>query len=373
MVCLGVGTLLTSLGLEANAIQYFFGINYENPAELQRVKTGEIYCGLDYLNSRLKFKGSTFLEGSGTAKSNRSLYAPCFQIAYRPQEKIVLALSYTTPELGYIDWGTNSILRNSSTKTLVYGSKISQRISCQYTENLALGCGLDIYFTPISNELNFVDNGFGNLKNKFKFLFLGFDVGLFYRFSCNTFISLCYYSGQIARAHGSCRAESGESTDDLTFTPSSPWFTYANLIHNFSECFSTHFFVLYSGYSIAKELLLFNTVDGDFIFTTKWKNTWTFNLGANWKIDEDWELNGFLEYNTNFANGKFNDVAYPGSGVGVIKIGISRKFYENFRWYLDYGYSAFLPKAKINSVETLDKGRISLSGNYVGARIVYSW
>jgi long-subunit fatty acid transport protein len=373
MVCLGFGTLLTSLGLEGNAIQYFFGINYENPAELQRVQTGEINCGFDYLYTGMKFKGTTFLEGSGTAKSNRSLYAPSFQIAYRAQEKIVLALSYTTPELGYIEWGTNSILRNSSTKTLVYGSKVSPRISCQYTDNLALGCGLDIYFTPISNQLNFVDNGFGNLKNKFKFLFLGFDVGLYYRFTCNTFISLCYYSGKPARAHGSCHAESGESTDDLTFNPTSPWFAYGNLIHHFNECFSANFIVLYSGFSIAKELLLFNTVAGDFILRTRWKDTWTFNLGANWKIDEYWELSGFLEYNTNFAIRKFNAVAYPGSEVGVIKLGVSRKFCDNFRWYLEYGYAAFIPMAKINNVDTLDKGRVSLCGNHVGARIVYSW
>ncbi len=207
IVCLGIGSLLAGQSLRATAIEYFFGINFENPAELQRVKNGEINLGLDYLHPSLKFKGSTSL-GSGTAKSRDSLYMPSFEIAYRPQEKIVLALSYTNPYLATVKWGQNSILRNTSTKTFVYETKIGPRISCQYTDNLALGLGLDCNFGWVGDQLNFVVPEFGNLKNKFHYLWLGFNVGLFYRFFCKNFLSLCFYSGKNMIGHGhSTRSE----------------------------------------------------------------------------------------------------------------------------------------------------------------------
>lgn len=373
MLCLGAGALLKVQSLEATAVQYFFGINYENPAELQRVQTGEIYCGLDYLNSRLRFKGSTILEGSGTAKTNRSMYPPCFQIAYRPKEKIVVALSYTTPVLAYLDWGTTSILRNTSIKNVVNGAKISPRFSCQCTERLAIGLGLDAYFDMIDNELNFVVGQFGEVKNKFGFFFLGFDVGLLYRLTCNDFISLCYYSGRLADATGRSDAQNGATNVALRVNPPFPWIVYANWSHLFNENFVAYFKVIYSGFSMLKQLILSDTAAGDLIFPTHWKNTWAFDLGAKWTLTENWELFGLVEYNTNFAIRKYNSVAYPGSGVGVIDVGVSRKFCENFRFYLDYGYSAFLPKAKIDQVGTGDKGKVSLRGTHVGARIVCSW
>lgn len=372
IVCLGIAGLLANQGVEGAAIEYFFGINFENPAELQRVKTGEINLGLDYLHPKLKFKGSTTL-GSGTAKSSTTIYMPSCEIAYRLRERIVVALSYTNPYLATINWGKNSILRETSTKTFVYETKVGPRFSCQCTDNLALGFGLDCNFGWVGDQLNFVVPGFGNLKNKFHYLWLGINVGLFYRFFCKNFISACFYSGENAVAHGHSTTQNGLSNDHFSINPPNPWFVYVNWIRNFNDHFAGFFKVLYSGFSISKELDLNNTAVGDFIFPTHWKNTWTFDLGGKYLINENWELTGLIEYNTNFARRKFNSVAYPGAPTGVVEIGLSRKFCENFRLYLNYGYSAFIPKAKIDEVATGDRGKVSLSGQYVGARIVISW
>lgn len=370
---LGVGSFISSAGLEATAIQYFFGINYENPAELQRVKNNEIDIGVDYINSGLKFKGSTVSEGSGTAKSHRSLYMPYLQYAYRNNERVVLAVSITNPELANLNWGTNSIVRHTSTKTFVYQTKIGPRISCQCTENLAVGVGLDVNFGWIGDQLNFFVDGFGNVKNKFRYVFIGYNVGLLYTINPCTFFSAAYYSGKNAKAHGYSQAENGAKNNHFKINPPTPWFVYAKFIRNFNEKFSGYFRVIYSGFSISKQLDLRNTVIGDLVFPTHWKNTWAFEVDGKYAINENWELLGILEYDTNFARRKFNSVAYPGSNVGVAGVGIAHKICEGLRGSLAYGHSIFIPNAKIDQAGTGDKGRVRLNGNHVALRFVIEW
>ncbi len=168
-------------------------------------------------------------------------------------------------------------------------------------------------------------------------------------------------------------AQNGARNDHFRINPPSPWFVYGSWIHNFNDRFSAIFKVIYSGFSISKQLKLRNTAAGDFNFPTHWKNTWAFELGTKYEFNDDWDLMLLAEYDTNFARRKFNSVAYPGSGVGLIGVKVSHRFCESFRWYLSYGYSAFIPKAKIDQVGTGDRGKVSLSGQYAGARIVYSW
>jgi long-chain fatty acid transport protein len=357
--------------INGSAIHVLAGLNYENPAALNRVKHCEIILGDDYVNTRLRFRGTSF-GVSGKAISSVHDHLPYGQIAYRINDKIVLGVAYLQYVYGNIKWGADSLVRFASTQTTVNSYKIATRLSYQLTEKLAVGFAFDIN-RNYNFQLNFAVPGLGNVRNRsLTPIYFGYDFGIFYVINPDTFLNTAVYvTSKNVKQHGTSSSQSGLKNDNYSIHGADCLECYVQLIRNVTEKFLIAGKVTYSKWNIEKHLDFTNTVIGDINVPTVWNNSWTIECAGQYKINDTWSLIAAGEYVTNFSKTRYNALGYPGGDVLSGVAGFSTKVNECLTAQLLYVHGIFIPEAKIDDAN--NKGRISLNNNILALKLTYAY
>lgn len=259
----------------ANAIQYFIGLNYNNPAELFKVKDNEFILGGNVLNPMMKFNGisinaNTFGYEQGVAKTNTLGFLPYGRLAHRVNERLVLGVDVTEPYYSNINWGNDSVLRYVSTQTRITDYDISPRASWSVNKSLYLGAGLNFNLLRDS-QVNFAvpvnTLEYGNLINQSRASGVGYDLGAYYAVNPTNFVGLSYFSAFNLNLTGTSYIQGTSLTNSNHSSPAPLPATFGlSYTHLLSKTWLASFQVFYSDWSSFESLLLKSTVVGDFNF-----------------------------------------------------------------------------------------------------------
>ncbi|HAT1862538.1 TPA: hypothetical protein I8Z33_002861, partial [Legionella pneumophila] len=201
LIFTGVLCLLT-LNAQANVIQYFAGISYNNPADLFKVKNGILLVGGTGSYADLQFKGSvlnfnTFQYDSGVNHSRTYVVWPYGRVAKRLNDKTVVAVDLTEPFNSNLDWGNDAFTRYAVTQNYLTDVDLSPKISYAISKKLQIGGGIN-FNVLLKNEVNWAfptgQLTYANLINRSSSFGVGYNLGANYVVNDTNFLGITYYS-----------------------------------------------------------------------------------------------------------------------------------------------------------------------------------
>lgn len=244
MRLLAVGVLgIICVNAQANVIQYFAGLSYNNPSELFKIKENELIFGGTLSFADLQFRGTvfdfnTFNYNSGVNHSSTVTIMPYGRIAKRINKKAVFAVDVTQPFNSNLNWGNDAFTRYANTQNLLIDTDISPKMSLTVTDKLQIGAGVNLNFLS-NNEVNWAfptgpgPLDYANLINKTMGFGIGYNLGLTYIFNQTNFFGLTYYSKIRQNTHGySLLGDSVNPNLSLNFYL--PATTIINYVHIFN-------------------------------------------------------------------------------------------------------------------------------------------
>lgn len=286
---LGVLCIL-AFNANANVIQYFAGISYNNPSELFKVKKDLLIFGSSGSYADLSFTGSalnfnTFQYDSGIVHSKTYTAMPYGRLAKRFNDKIVFGLDVTQPFNSNLNWGSYSFTRYANTQNLLRDYDVSPKFSYSISQKLQIGGGVNFNFLE-NNEVNFaIPTGeftSDTLRNPSSSLGMGFNLGATYIINQTNFFGLTYYSRIKQRTTGTSYLGSN-SNPNMQLTFFMPTTYIANYVHIFNPEWLVSITGFRTSWSLNQYIRLFNTAApppmSNFIFDMSFGNSYAV-IGA---------------------------------------------------------------------------------------------
>ncbi len=255
-----------ALGAQANVIQYFAGISYNNPSELFKIKDYELILGGTGSYADLKFAGSalnfnTFQYEYGINHSRTYTFMPYGRIAKRVNQKLVVGLDVTEPFNSNLNWGNDAFTRYAATQNYLTDVDVSPRAAYSVTQNLQIRAGLNLNFLT-KNEVNWAfptgPTSYANLINRSSSFGLGYDLGATYIFNQTNFLGLTYYSRIRQNTEGFSSLGANYSPNFL-FSFNMPATTIISYVHIFSKKWLVNVQAIQSEWNANQYARLFNT------------------------------------------------------------------------------------------------------------------
>lgn len=193
---------LLSLNAQANVIQYFAGISYNNPSELFKIKKEQFLLGGTGSYADLGFRGSalnfnTLSYNAGENHSRTYTFMPYGRLARRINKDIVASLDVTEPFNSNLNWGTDAFTRYANTENLLIDVDVSPKFSYALNKKLQLGAGINLNFL-VNNEVNWAfptsPTTYATLTNPTSAFGLGYNLGVTYLINKSNFLGITYYS-----------------------------------------------------------------------------------------------------------------------------------------------------------------------------------
>lgn len=300
---------LASCQSQANVIQYFTGISYNNPAELYQVQNSLLLVGGTGFYVDARFEGTvlnfnTFQYDGGVNHSRTTSLLPYGRVAKRLNNMAVFAVDVTQPFHSNLRWGEDAFTRYAAVHTLLTDTDISPKIGLSLTKQLYAGGGLNFNFLK-NNETNWAlptgPSTYSTLLNRTSSFGLGYNAGLSYLLNQTNFLGLTYYS----RIRQSTR---GYSTlgpivnNDLIFNFTMPATTVLSYTHLFSPTWLVSMQAFYSEWNANQVARFFNTaaqppLDKDFAFTMQYDAAWAYLAVLRNQYNDKWafSLAGFVD------------------------------------------------------------------------------
>lgn len=276
-----------SLASQANVIQYFAGISYNNPADLFKIKNNEMILGATGSYADLKFTGSalnlnTMQYGNGINHSRTYTPLPYGRIAKRINDKAVFAIDVTEPFNSNLDWGNDAFTRYAATQNILWDVDVSPKLSYSISEKLHLGAGINFNFLR-SNEINWVMptgmTSSANLINRTSSYGTGFNLGATYLINQTNFVGLAYYSKIRQDTQGYSMLDNNVS-NDLTLSFNMPATTILSYVHIFNPSWLISLQAFQSEWSVNQQARFFNTAAAapfnNFTFNMNFDNSYAF-------------------------------------------------------------------------------------------------
>lgn len=257
---------LLAANAQANVIQYFAGISYNNPSELFKIKNDQLLFGGTGSYADLAFSGSalnfnTFQYESGVNHSQTYTLMPYGRLAKRVNDKVVFALDVTEPFNSNLNWGDYSFTRYANTQNYLTDVDISPKFSYGINQKWQIGGGLNFNYL-LKNEVNWAfptgPTTFATLTNPTSSFGLGYNVGVTYILDQSNFIGLTYYSKikQNTRGTSSLGANFNPNLALNFFMPTT---IVANYVHIFSPKWLISITGIQSQWSLNQYVRIYNT------------------------------------------------------------------------------------------------------------------
>ena len=365
------GLSIVALPAHATVIQYFFGSNYKNPAELSTIPRAEVSAGVTGINPVMKFKGVSG-GGSGTATTDETDALPYFYGAFRLDPQWVVGLNISRPFYGDQKYSENSIVSYESTQTLMHNVDINPQISYQVTKQLAIGAGYnfnDFYDT----QLNFVEPGLGNVENKSSGWYHGWDVGLFYTLTPQDYLSLSYFSALSATTQtGTSRVGATINNNYALAGAFTPATTLVNYIHIFNQQWSSSIQVGYSQWHSIQNLVLTNVANyGTLALPLHYRNTYSAQAGARYAFAPGWAALGGVGFDEGASNDFTRSITFPNDDAYAAALGLEHQFCKDLIARLMYTYITADTRVNHSLGFSPSVGDIDLHANVVDFNLTY--
>lgn len=280
----------------ANVIQYFSGINYNNPSELTKIKTSELIFGGTWAYADLKFAGSalnfnTMQYDSGVVHSKTSQLTPYGRIAKRLNQKFVFSVDVTQPFNSNIDWGDNSFTRYAAQTNYLYDVDVSPKLAFSINQKWHIGGGVNFNFIKKNKGSWALPTGpttYASLVNVSSNLGVGYNLGLTYIMNPTNIFGLTYYSRISQSTTGySTLANLASNMDFHFFEPATTLLSY---VHIFNPTWLINLEIIQSEWS-ANKIVNFNNTAGpppftNFTFTNNFSNSFAYLAAVRKQYNE---------------------------------------------------------------------------------------
>jgi len=322
---------------------------FQNPAELSVVHKMQLIGGSLYVVPTFKYTGTSFSkQGKAVSQANDAL--PYILTSYRFTDQFVLGINITPSGYGHLEWPLDSIVANASTTTKLLYYRAGLQASYQFTDNLALGVGLNLQYNKIA-ELDSMIPGRGNQINKVSARNYIADAGLFYKINTRNFITAAIYSSVHRPGYGTSTLGS-TVVNNLSMTLTDPLVTYVGFQHNITDKWFLEEKLYWSGWALAKNLDMVNTATGSHILPLNWKNAWSIQFTTRYAITEKLALLNSLIYETNPGSFSTNAIGYPLAASGAISAGLDISLIKELSAQIIYSYGGFLQNSPINDINS---------------------
>ncbi|MEZ4483365.1 MAG: outer membrane protein transport protein [Syntrophotaleaceae bacterium] len=321
---------------------------YFNPALLPSLAGTQVEVGTTAVLPSREFKSDA--DGSSEETEDTAYFPSTFYLTHQLNDQWSAGLAVFNPfGLGTVwdsAWEGNTL----ATKSRITTFNINPTVACQLTPRLAIGAGVDILLldAKLKNQVpglsaigqQFTGDGEG----------LGFNLGLHLQISDRLSLGAAYRSEIKVDVDG--KAEFDVPGALAAFSPLFPdtdgetsltlpaQFT-AGLAYQASPAWIVEVGARWEEWSSFDEL----TIDLDqmvagqtsMTYPRDWKDTWAFNIGTKYRLNDRVALMAGYLYGENPVPGSTFEPAIPDSDTHLFTVG-SELAFDNFKVTLAYGY-----------------------------------
>lgn len=392
-------------------------IGYSNPAGLIKIQSSQIVLAANSVKMAAAYTGSStwFTTGDGLRlplynENNKSITGsdfnviPAFHYAIPINSHLVAGLSVHVPFGLSMTYPEKGFQRYLATKTAIHVVNISSNLGFTVTDKLALGFGLDAQ--RLNAEIDLMAGApsvlpaaplkFDSLsENRIYSWGYGWHAGLLYQFSESTRIGASYHSQVVHHARGISTLtgplagvwagnNGPQISNNLYTTLTLPSSTSLSIYHSTGTPWAFMATAIYTQWSTTKSLDLHNVaaIDSGLYPISNltvpveqyFKNTWSYMLGASYKLNTRWTFKTGIGYEQTPTNDQYRSLLIPDSSRWLASVGTH---YQATRTIgLDFGWMhVFMKPANINNTEiagpigTKSNGRLTGAGDVIGIQI----
>lgn len=383
---------------------------YQNPAGITRLR-GEHFSAaataiighadFDSSGSTTTVLGGTISGSDGGDDVGTDALVPALHYARQVNDRLFLGASLTAPFGLGTDYDEDWVGRYHALESKVMTLNFNPVVAYRTSDRLSLAGGVQIAYTRayLSNAVDFgtldalpvgsggfggafggtptADDGTAEVEGTdYSF---GFNLGLLYEFSPGTRVGATYRSmlrnnleGDANfnnSAVGNAIASSQNLFVNTTATAAVvlPESASAGFYHEVSPKLALMGEVAWTAWSRVKELRVKfgNSSQPDSVIVTRWRDSWFFALGANYRLDKHWMLRAGVAYDQTPVPDDTRSPRVPDEDRKWISVGASYRFSDSES--LDFGYTRLIfddASLQLRTSESSNALRGNLSGSY---------
>lgn len=323
---------------------------FHNPAGMTRLKDNEFMLAGTLLIGTTEFDPDSSTTISGGDGVDAAGYAPIIAAFYTRSlsEDWKLGVNLVSISGAALDYGDNWVGRYQCQNVSIATLTLSPTIAYRINDWLSVSGGVNVMYGMLEMELAVplpapVD---GQAKLDGDDIDVGFNLAVLLEPSKRTRLGVMYWSKLEPEFSGDLdfkRIPSIGSDTDLTF----PQFIRAGVYHELNDKWALLGTVAWEEWSKMDNLLI-STNATTAAVPRNWDDTWHFAVGAHYRIDDQWLLQGGIAHDTNPVDAKDRTADMPTDRQLRLTLGVQKKIDEKKTYgfaleYIDFG------EAKIKS------------------------
>ena len=315
---LGQATAYYATGDDPSVVAY-------NPAQMTRLEGTQVYAGVTAISP-----GSDVnINGTKNSTSQQVFAVPHAYVTHQVNDKLFIGFGeFTRFGLGtkYEDyWSGSTMLREAKLESFSFNPNIAYKL----TDSLSIAGGLEMIKGTF--ELNKAHRVVGRPVNvDVEGTSLTGNVGLLYEFSDDLFMGLSYRGPVSFTGEGRADIEGLVGPVDATLEANFPDQVSLGIGYNLCEDLSIEFDVIFTRWELFENMEFdFDTANPllpDNIETFNYKNTWRFQLGAEYMATENWALRAGYVFDQTPTRHAYASLMLPANDRHMVTLGTGYTF-----------------------------------------------
>jgi len=337
----GLGRAFAGAGVAADDVSDMF----YNPAGMSLLDGRQIQGGLSFIDSEAKFSGSASPFGGPNDDGGEKAVVPNFFYTFDINPSLKFGLSMTAPFGLATEYEKNWAGRYQGIRSELKTIDINPAVSYQVNSQFAVGAGVSMQYAEAELiSARFLGLGIpdGTTTVEGDNWAAGFNLGAVFTPSTAARIGLGYRSSIKQKVDGSLKVTgpTGSSLIDagaeaeVTLPATMYWSGVFGVTSNLDILVSGR----WTEWSKFDELRVkFDNGLPDNVTPENWDDTWTFSLGANYHLSNQWTLRAGYAKDESPTSDEFRTVRIPDSDRDWLTIGAS--YSPNPNVTIDFGYA----------------------------------
>lgn len=346
---LGKGNAQVAHGDNPSAI--FF-----NPALLTRLEGTQVRLGTTLLFPDRKFTSD--LDGRKYSTRSEVFYPSTFYFSHQASDRLALGVGFFSPFGLGTDWGDSWEGRYLATNSEITTYNINPSFAFQATPWLSVGGGVNLLFLDTTLENMFpvflegVQLPDGHQKLEGDGEGVGYNFGFLIDLPADFSVGASYRSEVSVDVAGDLTVSTPDPFPDFKqrarTTIDLPQVIHAAVSYSGFERLTLEAGLRWEGWSTFRNLEI-ETPEGVEKQKRKWKDTYAFNLGAEYELSDIWTLRAGYLYGRNPVPDSTFEPSIPDADVHLFTLGTGIS-YNNFTFDLAYGYQRHESRKKDNQL-----------------------
>ena len=383
---LGQGNAVTAHTQSPSTIFY-------NPALMNRLEGTQVELGTTGLFVSRQFDSN---QPGGSSTSNDSSFFPStFYATHKFNDSLSVGLGVFNPFGLGTKWNDNWDGRYLATESKLTTYDVNPTLSYQVIPGLSVAAGVDVIFlnatlqkkapAPLSPLFGLTNNGDINSKFKGDGTGVGFNVAAAYDICKTVTLGASYRSKVKIDVDGDATFSnaSGEVTHKGSTSLTLPPQVTAAVSYSGIDALTLEAGMRWEGWSTFTNLSVdINGVPAQLtpsVTQRNWKDTWGFNLGGNYRLNDTFALLGGYVYGNSSVPDSTFDPSIPDATTHVFCVG-GEMNYQRFKIALSYAYQLYVDRTKNNAIDAAiptatskASGRYSTDANLIALSLGYKF